>query len=91
VASEQALAWSGLLVVIIRPAVYPAGFVGGTNSVTISIRSDSGGTPCATLESLTVPMTGSYGTLFPPEMVTSVVHPTLAANQQYWVTRAPGA
>jgi hypothetical protein len=68
-----------------------AGFISGTNSVTVSIRSDSGGTPGATLESWTIPMTGQYGTLYPPEMVTSVLNPILAANQQYWVSLAPGA
>jgi hypothetical protein len=68
-----------------------ANFVSGTNSFVVSIRSDSGGVPDGTLESWTVTGLGPAGQNNPPVVVTSVLHETLLAGQQYWVTLGPGA
>jgi hypothetical protein len=69
---------------------FAAGLTSGTNSIDVSIRSDSGGTPGATLESWTVTGLGQFGNNNPPEVVSSVLHLTLLAGQQYWVTMTPG-
>lgn len=61
--------------------------VGGTPAFTLDLVADSAGLPGSTvLESFTgITPTGTYGSLFTPETVTSSGHPMLDANTKYWV------
>jgi PEP-CTERM motif len=67
------------------------GYIGGSNSFVVNLVADSGGTLGAVLESFTITNAPQFGTNYSPEVLTSLLHPTLAAGTAYWVDVLPGA
>ncbi len=63
--------------------------ISGANSFTVTLNTDSGGLPGAILESFTLTDVPTLGTSFPPEVLTSVVQPTLTAGTNYWINISP--
>jgi hypothetical protein len=64
-----------------------------SNEVTLRIFADNGGLPFSTpLESFSAPVTGMFGGNILVTTVSSILHPLLLANTQYWIgmNAAPG-
>lgn len=66
-------------------------WLGNTNSVIVSLKSDSAGLPGATIESWTVSSLPSPGSDHALVTVAPVSPVGLVGGQQYWIAAAPGA
>jgi hypothetical protein len=70
----------------VTSVAFGASLVEGTNSVTMAIATDNGGTPGTILESFTfVNQMGNVGSQNSPLTATSVVHPLLTAGTDYFL------
>ena len=64
--------------------------IAGTNSLTMAIAADNGGTPGAILETFTfVNQMGAFGSQNAPLTATSVLNPLLTAGTNYWILGLP--
>jgi hypothetical protein len=68
--------------------VTPTCEIGCRDPLIINLTANAGGKPGAVIESFSVPASvlGAFGVFNSPLMLNSVLHPTLTAGTEYWVT-----